>query len=109
MKVLLDECLPLDFRHHLPGHEVHTVEFAGLKGLSNGHLLDEAEDAGYDVLLTIDHGIQHQQSLSRRGISVLVIRSRTSQLHDLLPAVNSILQTIGTIRPGQVVVVPVAG
>ena len=24
MKVLLDECLPLDFRHHLPAHEIHT-------------------------------------------------------------------------------------
>ena len=33
MKVLLDECLPLDFRHHLPGHEVHTAEWAGFKSL----------------------------------------------------------------------------
>lgn len=47
MKILLDECLPIDFRHHLPGHEVHTAEWAGFKSLKNGKLLEEAETAGY--------------------------------------------------------------
>jgi predicted nuclease of predicted toxin-antitoxin system len=32
MKVLLDECLPLDFRHSFPNHDVHTAQWAGLKG-----------------------------------------------------------------------------
>ena len=54
MKVLLDECLPLDFRHHLPGHEVHTAEWAGLKGLKNGQLLRDVESAGYDVLERVE-------------------------------------------------------
>lgn len=36
--------LPI-LRHHLPGHEVHTAEWAGLKGLTNGQLLDRAEQA----------------------------------------------------------------
>ncbi len=31
MKILLDECLPVDFRHLLPGHEVHSAEWAGFK------------------------------------------------------------------------------
>lgn len=39
MRILLDECLPVDFRHHFPGHEVHTAEWAGLKSLKNGYLL----------------------------------------------------------------------
>jgi predicted nuclease of predicted toxin-antitoxin system len=39
MKILLDECLPLDFRHSFPGHEVHTAEWAGFKGKKNGDLL----------------------------------------------------------------------
>ena len=52
MKILLDECLPLDFRHHLTGHEVHTAEWAGFKSLKNGRLLEEAESAGYGVFLT---------------------------------------------------------
>jgi len=29
MKILLDECLPLDFRHSLPTHDAHTAQWAG--------------------------------------------------------------------------------
>ncbi len=33
MKVLLDENLPHDLRHFLPGHEVFTVAYRGWAGL----------------------------------------------------------------------------
>ncbi len=102
MKILLDECLPLDFRHHLPGHEVHTADWAGLKGLKNGRLLQQAESNGYDVLLTVDQGVPHQQNFSQRRISVLVVRTRTNQMEDLLPAVGAILLALLNIQPGQV-------
>jgi predicted nuclease of predicted toxin-antitoxin system len=48
MRILLDECLPIDFRHSFSGHEAHTVEWAGLKGKKNGDLLQSAESAGYE-------------------------------------------------------------
>ena len=102
MKILLDECLPVDFRHHLPGHEVHTAEWAGLKGLKNGQLLRDVESAGYDVFLTTDQGIPHQQNLVGRNISVLVVRSRTNQIEDLLLAVGAILVELKRIQPGQI-------
>jgi hypothetical protein len=57
MKILLDECLPLDFRHSFPNHDTHTAQWAGLKSKKNGELLRAAEIAGYDVLLTVDQGI----------------------------------------------------
>jgi len=60
MKVLLDERLPLDFRHSFPDIQVHTAQWAGLKGKKNGELLEAAQSAGYDVLLTVDRGIPHQ-------------------------------------------------
>lgn len=102
MKVLLDECLPIDFRHHLPGHEVHTAEWAGFKSLKNGKLLEEAEAHGYDVFLTVDRGVPHQQNFVQRKISVLVVRALTNQLEDLLPAVGSILMRLSEIQPGQI-------
>lgn len=102
MKVLLDECLPIDFRYHLPGHEVHTAEWAGFKSLKNGQLLQQAENAGYKVFLTVDQGVLHQQNLLQRNISVLIIRSRTNQMEDLLPVVGAILVALGKIQPGQV-------
>jgi len=77
MKILLDECLPLDFRHSFPGRDVHTVQWAGFKGKKNGELLRAAELAGYNVLLTVDQGIPHQQNLVNRTISVIAIHAKT--------------------------------
>lgn len=77
MKILLDECPPLDLRRHLPRHEVHTAEWAGLKGLKNGQLLREVESAGYNVFLTTDQGIPHQQNFAGRKIPVSSALERT--------------------------------
>ena len=103
MKILLDECLPLDFRHNFPGHDAHSAEWAGLKGKKNGELLRDAERDGYEVLLTVDQGIPHQQNLAGRKLSIITIRSRTNQLEDLRPFVAAILNAMETITPGQTV------
>ena len=66
MKILLDECLPADFRRSFPGREAHSVEWAGLKGKKNGELPQAAERGGYQVLLTVDQGIPHQQTMVGR-------------------------------------------
>ncbi|MBZ2183925.1 MAG: hypothetical protein K7J46_04375 [Bryobacter sp.] len=42
MKLLLDECLPVALPHSFPGHEVHSVDWAGFKGMKNGTLLQAA-------------------------------------------------------------------
>jgi hypothetical protein len=103
MKILLDECLPLDFRLSFPGHEVHTAQWAGLKGKKNGVLLQSAELAGYDVLLTVDQGIPHQQNLAGRNLSFVLVKSSTNRVEDLLPWADAILTVLKTIMPGQVV------
>ena len=104
MTILLDECLPVDFRHHLPGHIVHTVQWAGLKTLKNGQLLKQADEAGYDVFLTVDQGVSYQQNLANRKIAVLVFRTPTNQLEDLIPAVDTILRSLSKIRPAEIAV-----
>lgn len=106
MKVLLDECLPLDFRHSFPNHDVHTAQWAGLKGMQNGELLQAAEIAGYDVLLTVDQGIPRQQCSVGRKLSIVLVRSRTNQIEDLFPLVDAILQALETIQPGETAAVP---
>jgi hypothetical protein len=52
VKLLLDECMPLDFRHSFPDHDCHTAEWAGFKGLKNGTLM-RAEAAGYEAFITV--------------------------------------------------------
>jgi predicted nuclease of predicted toxin-antitoxin system len=106
MKILLDECLPLDLRHSFPTHDAHTAQWAGLKGARNGELLRAAEMAGYNVLLTVDQGIPHQRSPTGSRLSIILLRSQTNQIEDLLPLVTAILQTLQTIGPGETVAIP---
>jgi len=109
MRILLDECLTLDFRHSFPDHEAHTVQWAGLKGKKNGELLQAAESAGDDVLLTVDQGIPRQQPSSDRKMSIILIRWRTNQIEDLSPLAPAILNVLESIQSGQIVVVRFAG
>jgi hypothetical protein len=102
MKVLLDESLPLDFRHELRAHEAHTVQWSGFKGMKNGELLQAAERAGYEVLITVDQGIPYQTSSGNRRIAVVVLRSATNQLEDLKSLVASLIDALASIEPGQI-------
>ncbi len=71
MKILLDECVPLQVRHALGGHEIATAQRMGWGGSSNGHLLDKAEQAGFTVFIVADKNLRYQQNLSRRRIAIL--------------------------------------
>ncbi len=90
--VVLDECLPVDFRRCFSGDDAHSAEWAGFKGKNNGELLRDAELAGYKVSPTVELGMPHQENLSGRKLSIISIRSRTNQLEDLLPFVADILR-----------------
>jgi predicted nuclease of predicted toxin-antitoxin system len=103
MKILLDECLPVDLRHSFPGHEANTVEWADFKGKKNGDLLRAAEIAGYAVLLTVDQGMPLQANAPGRKIAILLLVAPSNQLEDLLPLVSNVLLVLQSILPGQVV------
>jgi predicted nuclease of predicted toxin-antitoxin system len=72
MRLLLDECVNEQLRQHFPGHECLTARYAGFAGLENGELLEAAEAAKFDVLLTVDRGFEYQQNLAGRRIAVIV-------------------------------------
>ena len=54
MRLLIDECVDERLRLLFPGPECQTARFASLAGLKNGRLLDAAEAAGFDTLITVD-------------------------------------------------------
>lgn len=102
MKILIDECLPHRLRNHLPGHECQTVSFAGFGGLENGDLLEAAEKAKFDVLLTADRGIEYQQEFGHRKIAMIILRAKSIELKHLIPLVPFLLAQLDSIQPGQV-------
>jgi len=87
----------------LTGYECRTVAEEGLAGKKNGELLSLAEAAGFTALLTLDRGIEFQQSLQSRTIAILVVRAPSSRLADLRPLVPTILAKLRSLRPGEVI------
>jgi hypothetical protein len=103
MKVLLDECVPRKFKNSLSGHDCRTVPEEGLAGKKNGELLALAEQAGFQAFLTLDRGIEYQQNLHPRTIAVVIVRTKSSQLAELLIHVPDLLRLLESIQPGQLV------
>ena len=62
MLIIFDQATPVPIRPYLE-HTVRTAAQLGWDKLSNGDLLTAAEEAGFDVLLTIDKNMHYQQNL----------------------------------------------
>jgi len=103
MRVLLDECVDEGLRNYLSGHDCKTARFAGFAGLENGQLLTAAENANFDVVLTVDRGFEYQQNLEQRKIAVIIFCGRSVLLEDLLPHMPDCLAQLEWIQPGQIV------
>jgi hypothetical protein len=103
MRVLLDECIDETLRHSMIGHDCQTCRYAGLKGLTNGRLLDAAEQSGFEVLITVDRHMRYQQSLQDRKIALVVLETRTTNIDDLLTLVPDVLTALEGLKPGDIV------
>jgi len=102
-RVLLDENLPRQLVRELPDHDATTVGAQGWRGVLNGELLRRAESAGFEVFVTADRNLEHQQALGGRAFGVVVLFSRRLKLEYLLPLVPAMREAVVSVRPGQVV------
>jgi hypothetical protein len=69
--ILFDHGTPKGLARALSGHTVHTAQSRGWDTLNNGALLNAAEEAGFELLLTTDRRIRYQQNLKARSIALL--------------------------------------
>ena len=53
----------------------------------------------FDVLLTADKGIEHQQNLAALPIAVLIVLARSNRMEDMAPAVPAILTALSELQP----------
>ena len=72
MLILFDHVTPAGIARFLAGHATTKAKDRGWDRLSNGDLLTVAEEAGFDLLLTADKNIRHQQNLEGRRIALVV-------------------------------------
>ncbi len=73
MLILIDHGTPRSIARFLVGHTVIQAKARGWDKLSNGKLLQAAEEGRFDVLLTTDKNIRYQQNLKGRRIAVVVL------------------------------------
>ena len=106
MRVLLDECVNQRLRNYLRRHECESAEYAGFAGLKNGDFLDAAESAHFGVLLTVDRGLEYEQNLAGRRIAIIIFRSKSIALQDLLPHVPACLAVLLSIKSGKIAKIP---
>jgi hypothetical protein len=71
LKVLFDQNVPRPLAGFLFAHDVTRADELGWSRLKNGDLLNAAESAGFDVLLSGDKTMRHEQNMTGRRIAVI--------------------------------------
>lgn len=104
MRILLDENLDWRLKRELPGHTVESVPLIGWAGLKNGALLAQAETQ-FDVLVTMDGSMSHQQNLARFKIAIIALKAPSNRLADTRPLMPKVLAALSTTKPGTVTVI----
>jgi len=99
MRVLLDHCVDIHFAKLLVGHDVAHTKTLGWQQLSNGKLLSAAEEAGFQVLVTVDKNVRFQQNIAKRQISLITLNPRFVDYDQLVPMVDALLAILESGLP----------
>ncbi len=100
-RVLLDACMPHDLRLALANLDVVTARYAGLQDLDDAALLDAMTNR-FDVLITADVALPRENVIPGRPIAVIVVRTPSNTMADLLPLVPAIESAALAVVPGAI-------
>jgi hypothetical protein len=98
MLVLFDHSTPAPLRDALKDHVVVEAVERGWERLANGALLDAAEAAGFEIFVTADKNMRHQQNLAGRKIAVVVLGN--AQWPILRRYVDRVVVALNGAKPG---------
>ena len=104
MKLLLDENLPKKLKQHFQEYEIYTVREKGWNGISNGDLLKLMLEDKFEVLVTFDKNLEHQQNFDKHPLSVIVLTAFSNQYKHLQLLVRLIKDKIDNPTIGVTVV-----
>ena len=86
MKILFDQGTPVPLRRYLRPHMIDTTAERGWSTVTNGELLNLAEQEGYAVVVTTDQNLRYQQNLIERKLGIVVLMSASwPGFSELLP------------------------
>ncbi len=99
MRLLLDESVPRRLGKYLPRHEVRTVVEMGWGGAKNGALLALAAPR-FDAFVTVDKNLPYQQNLKLLPVAVVVLNTRSNELHALVELLPELEVALAKLTPG---------
>lgn len=101
MKILIDECLPKSLKHEFVGHAAMTVQEMGWDSLWNGELMSAAIKDGFEVFVTIDKNLQHQQNLKKYNLIVIILDAVRNEIDYLKPLMPEVLSRLNDLKKGE--------
>ena len=104
-RLLLDECVDRRLKRAIPGHDVSTVHEWRWSGAGDRDLLRRASAGGFDVVVTVDRSLPFQQRTRDLPLAIVVLRAKSNRYAELVELIPALLESLETIRPGQVVTV----
>jgi hypothetical protein len=105
MLILFDNGTPRGLARFLTGHSVEEARTRRWEELSNGELIDVAEQDGFELIVTTDKNIRYQQNLKARKIALVVLEH--SQWPMVKLVAGNIVTAINAAEPGSYVEVDV--
>jgi hypothetical protein len=75
MHILFDNGTPRGLARFLTGHTVEEARALGWEELKNGELIEAAEQAGFQLMVTTDKSIRYQQNLTNRKLALVVLKN----------------------------------
>ena len=102
MKILLDESLPKPLINEFKGYSASTVIAKGWAGKKNGELLRLAQKE-FDVFVTADQNLQHQQNVRGYNIAIVVLLADANRFENLKPLIPKVCSMIPYLKRGEVV------
>lgn len=101
MRLLFDHKLPRKLRQHFPLQQVSLTKELGWQQYSNGELLGLAQTE-FDVLLTVDANIYHQQKVALYSITVIVLRVYDNRYESIVPLLPEVMRLLEEVQPGEI-------
>ena len=100
MRILLDECVNAGVCKAFPGHVVRTVAQEGWAGTQDSALLMLAQER-FDVFVTIDRNLEHQQNLRKFNLGFVVVHVRNNEISSYVHLFEQIKAAVENVRAGQ--------
>lgn len=77
----------------------------GWSGLKNGKLLAKTQEAGFDILLTIDKNIKYQQNIDKLSIILVILDTKSSKIEDIAPLLPELENRLPQFEKGKAYII----